>query len=127
MSTTDAQTRVLLVEDEPAAREASELYLTLSGFQVATAGSEAEAHEVAERAKPDILVCDWKLGGGGSGVDVARKIRHRYSIPIIFVSAHPLDELRQKTADIEVSAYLAKPLSLPRLVDTIVRVVSACD
>ncbi|MBT8078660.1 MAG: response regulator [Gammaproteobacteria bacterium] len=119
---TDAQTCVLIVEDEPSAREASELYLGRLGYCVATASNAAEALQQAATHAPDIAVCDWRLGDGPDGVEVARQLQQRYKTPIVFVTAHPIDELREASEDINVSRYLRKPISLPTLAKTIATV-----
>lgn len=113
------QPRVLVVEDEPNAREASRLYLLRCGNDVVTAGDAQSAIHQAESHEPDVLVCDWRLGEGGDGVDVAREIQERFATPVIFVTAHPIDELVEATADIKVSRYLKKPISLAILAQAI--------
>ena len=111
--------KVLVVEDEPNAREASRLYLSRCGHKVVTAADAKSAIQEAARLEPDVLVCDWRLGEGGNGVDVAREIQGRYEIPGIFVTAHPIDELIEATADIAVSRYMRKPVSLADLAEAI--------
>lgn len=106
---------VLIVEDEPAAREASERYLIFIGHEVATAANASEALEKAEALDPDVVVCDWRLGSGPDGTTVARELQKRYNVPIIFVTAHPIEELRDVTEDILVSRYIRKPVQLTAL------------
>jgi DNA-binding response OmpR family regulator len=110
---------VLIVEDEPAAREASELYLTYVGFDVATAANASEAMERAAEHAPDVVVCDWRLGSGPDGAQVARDLQRRHHAVVIFVTAHPIDELRDATKDINVSRYMRKPLQLSVLATAI--------
>jgi DNA-binding response OmpR family regulator len=110
---------VLIVEDEPAAREASELYLSYVGFDVATAANASEAMDKAATHAPDVVVCDWRLGGGADGAQVARDLQQRHHAAIIFVTAHPLEELRNATKDLNVSRYMRKPLQLSILADAI--------
>jgi DNA-binding response OmpR family regulator len=111
--------RVLIVEDEPAAREASSSYLGKRGFDVAAAGNISDALAQAAEQAPDVLVCDWDLGSGENGTDVARKLQRRYRIPVILVTAHPLESLRKATTDIDVLRYMRKPLNLASLAATI--------
>lgn len=113
--------KVLVVEDEPNAREASRLYLSHCGHEVTTAANAESAIQQAEEQQPDVLVCDWRLGAGGSGVDVAREIQRRYATPVIFVTAYPIDELVEATADLAVSRYLKKPVSLAVLAAAIAK------
>ena len=115
--------RVLIVEDEPSASEASKLFLSRRGFEVETATQADEAIEKALEYKPDVVVCDWQLGGPKSGVDVARELQQQNDVSIIFVTAYPLDELRDATTDIRVLRYLRKPISLISLAETIEAIV----
>lgn len=106
---------VLIVEDEPAAREASERYLVFVGHEVATAANAREALEKAEALHPDVVVCDWRLGDGPDGTTVARELQKKHNVAIIFVTAHPIEELRDVTEDILVSRYIRKPVQLTAL------------
>ncbi len=114
---TARQLQILIVEDETAAREASCRYLTIAGYEVATASSAGDAERAAGDTAPDVVICDWRLGGRRDGVDVARTMQQRYGARIVFVTAYPVEELRDRTRDLEVAAYLRKPLSLKTLVD----------
>lgn len=111
--------KVLLVEDEPAALEASRQYLSRSGWCVDAASNASQALQMAKQNIPDVLVCDWRLGDGGTGVDVARELQQLYPVKVIFVTAHPLDELREAAFDLDVLRYLRKPISLVILASTI--------
>lgn len=64
--------RVLLVEDDAAARDATSLLLRAEGYDVTAAGSLDEAvHKVrAMPAPPDLLMTDYHLGGNLTGMDV---------------------------------------------------------
>jgi CheY-like chemotaxis protein len=110
---------VLIVEDEQLAREASERYLDHCGYRVATAASALQALDQAADMAPDVLVCDWRLGGDLDGVYIARQLQQRFGTRIVFVTAYPLDQLREVTGDLEVARYLRKPFSLTILAETI--------
>ncbi len=111
--------RVLIVEDDPAAREATSMYLEYCGYKVAAAADARSALAEAHLLKPNLLICDWQLGGGDNGADVARELQKRYGLPVIFMTAHPLDELYDETADLDVLYYLRKPLSLGELAEAV--------
>lgn len=110
---------VLLVEDEPNARDACEIYLTWCGYDVRVAADVEEALQQAARTIPQIAVCDWRLANGDSGIDAAKELQRLYGTLVIFVTALPLDELRAASEDVEVLEYLRKPISLPQLARSI--------
>ena len=119
----DAATiRVLIVEDEPAAREACARYLGRRGYDVAAAAGAEEAFAAAREQPPDVIVCDWRLGVGGNGVEVARTLQSDCGAPIIFITAYPIDELRNQTRDLRVLRHFRKPLALNELADVIASV-----
>ncbi len=106
--------RVLIVEDDDFAREASARYLDYLGHEVSAAASAAEAQARADDWPPDVVICDWRLADE-DGADVARALQQRYAAPIIFITAHPLGRLRSETRDLKVARYLRKPISLVSL------------
>lgn len=107
--------RVLVIEDEAAARDAIHEFLRVSGHDVASAGTASEAFRNAERTPPDVVVCDWRLGDGEDGVDVARKLQKSYGARIIFITAQHLGALRRAAQDLDIELYLRKPISLQAL------------
>lgn len=118
-TTTSARKSVIVVEDDVAAREAVTLYLEHRGFSVVSAANAEDALRIAANDVPGIAVCDWHLGGGANGIDVARKLQQSYGTQIIFMTAFPIDELQDATNDIDVRAYLRKPLSLSLLAEAV--------
>lgn len=116
---TSEKIRVLIVEDEASAREASRRYLEFMGYVVETAASASEAESTATDFRPQVVVCDWRLAGTRDGIDVARFMKSSYDARIILVTAYPLDELKDRTDGMGVNRYLRKPISLTALADTI--------
>lgn len=115
--------RVLVVEDEDAARTATRRYLQYRGHEVAAAATVDEGLAKAELLQPEVLVCDWKLSGRRDGVDVARALRERFDLAVIFVTAYALADLRQRTGDLGAVSCLRKPISL----DTLAALLDATD
>jgi CheY-like chemotaxis protein len=50
--------------------------------------TEQAAFEAAVDLKPDAILMDYRLGGGGDGFLAARRIREASDIPIIFCTAY---------------------------------------
>jgi CheY-like chemotaxis protein len=107
--------RVLIVEDEDAARIATRRYLQNCGHDVEAAGTATEAMEKAEELQPEVLVCDWKLAGKRDGIDVARTLQKQYGVAVIFVTAYALNDLRRNIRDLGSVDCLRKPISLHTL------------
>ncbi|WP_143106713.1 histidine kinase [Cohnella sp. OV330] len=104
---------VLVVEEEPLHLELMVNLLISEGYRVLTARSGEEAMERLEgSARPDIVLLDVLLHGGGS-YEISRKIRRQYTpieLPLLFVAA------RTTPADVEAGLaaggndFIAKPL-----------------
>jgi two-component system, sensor histidine kinase len=62
--------RVLLVEDDAGVRLATQMLLRAEGYAVSAAASLDEALAQARQAMPDLLVTDYHLAGGTTGVQV---------------------------------------------------------
>jgi PAS domain S-box-containing protein len=110
--------RVLVIDDEPAVAEATGMLLELEGFEVRVANCESEALEHAAAATPDVIISDYHLRGGETGLGVVNAIRHRLSakIPVIFVTGDTgkLDKDRLDNA-----RFLSKPIRADELIAAI--------
>ena len=106
---------VLVVDDEVRIRDLVRRYLEHDGHQVVTAGSGAEALEVASRTSVDLIVLDLRLPDV-PGEEVAAEIRRRSDIPILMLTAK-VDE-RDRIHGLEMGAddYVTKPFSPRELV-----------
>ncbi len=79
----DLVRRVLLVEDDRGVRNAMLMLLAAEGYDVITAASLAEALQIAAHRDPfDLLITDFHLGGGATGVELIEALRARYGIDL---------------------------------------------
>jgi two-component system response regulator PrrA len=111
-----AQPSVLVVDDDPAIREALDRALRLEGFGVSTRPDGPAALESVEEDAPDVMVLDVTMPGL-SGVEVVRRLRAGgYELPICVLSAR--DELADRVKGLRAGAddYLVKPFELEELV-----------
>jgi two-component system, OmpR family, response regulator RegX3 len=108
-------TAVLLVEDEESFVEALTLGLEREGFTVHVARDGAEALDLFDDVRPDLVLLDLMLPKV-SGIDVCRELRARSEVPIIMVTAK--SEEIDTVVGLEVGAddYVTKPYRLRELV-----------
>jgi CheY-like chemotaxis protein len=103
--------RVLIVDDEHAVAEATSLLLELEGFEVSVASSESEALERVLVRPPDLIVSDYHLRGGETGVRVVLAVRERIRrvVPAVFMTG---DTAKAALVDsrIENATLLNKPV-----------------
>ena len=105
--------KVLLIEDEPALREALLDYLRHAGFVCEVAATYEQAHEKIKLYQYDCLLLDLTLPGGGTGLDLLRTLRADGArAGVLILSAR--DSLDDKVRGLELGAddYLAKPFHL---------------
>jgi DNA-binding response OmpR family regulator len=107
-------TRILLVDDEPLIIDSLSYSLEREGFDVKSAVDGNEALESVEEFNPDLIVLDLLLPDI-SGFEVCRRLREKYSTPVIMLTA--LGEEIDRVQGLEVGAddYLAKPFSFREL------------
>jgi len=113
MSTPDAT--VLLVEDEDSFVEALTVGLKREGFRVRVAQDGAEALEMFDIVKPDLVLLDVMLPKV-SGVDVCRELRRRSTVPIIMVTAKGSEIDTVVGLEVGADDYVTKPYRLRELV-----------
>ena len=113
--------RVVIVDDEPLARQAMRRLLAAhADVEIAgEAESLAGAIDAVGRTRPQLVFLDIELGGGGGeGFDLLAALEHP---PIVvFVTAYP-----QYAADafaVEAADYLLKPVEPERLAESLDRV-----
>lgn len=107
--------RVIIVDDEPPARERLRSMLAeAGGFDVAgEAGNGVEALEMVDRLMPDILLLDVRMPGI-DGLEVARQLASQPEPPaVIFTTA--FDEYAMQAFESEAIAYLLKPIRAEKL------------
>lgn len=108
------QAKLLVVDDDQGLRETLADFFELEGYQVAQAGSVAEARAQLNRSEPDLLLLDINMPGG-DGLTFAAEMRSRSAIPIIILSGK--GAMVDRVVGLEVGAddYLSKPFELREL------------
>lgn len=106
---------ILVVDDEDAIVDVIKSYLQRDGFQVATAGTGAEALSKARSLLPDLVVLDLMLPDI-HGEEVARLLREENDPGIIMLTAKSGQDDRIAGLSLGVDDYVIKPFSPRELV-----------
>lgn len=117
----DAQDVVLIVEDDPSILMVLSAYLSGEGYRVLQAENGEQAFEIlASKPHLDLMVTDFRLPGGISGVQIAEPaVKLRPDLKVVFISGYP-QEMRETDSPITRKApILAKPFDLDELQNTI--------
>ena len=109
---------ILIVEDEGLIGLDIAHRLEALGHTVAaTVGTVDEALQQAEGV--DIVLMDIRLDGPGDGIDAARRIRERFQLPVVFLTAHADRSTLERAKVAEPYGYLVKPVASASLQTTI--------
>lgn len=113
---------ILLVEDNEDNRIIYTTVLRHVGYDVIEAQDGVQAIALARQAKPDLILMDISIPeiDGWEATRILRKDPETSTIPIVALTAHALQDDREKAAQVGFTSYLAKPVE-PRAVVAEVR------
>ncbi len=107
--------RILVVDDEPAVRDAVQRALKLESYQVETASDGAEALKSLTVSSPDLMILDL-LMPRIDGLEVCRRLRAAGdSTPVLMLTARDSVANRVEGLDAGADDYLVKPFALDEL------------
>lgn len=106
---------ISVVDDDVSIRESLESLLKSMGFQVSLFSGAEEFLREGATTRTDCLILDVRLGGM-SGPELQRRLAaSRPPVPIIFITGHGTEALRQKVIADGAVDCLFKPFSEERL------------
>lgn len=119
--------RILIVDDDPDILRSFELAIRGDGAETATAGDGQAAINAMASFDPDAVVLDMMLPRQ-SGFVVLEKIAEEEDPPVVvMVTANKGKRHMEYAESLGVSAYLVKPVSLQRLIDTLTDLLEKDD
>lgn len=113
---------ILIVEDEPAINELIATTLEMADFETVSAYDVQTAHRLIVDRRPDLMILDWMLPQGTSGVDFCRLLKKDSStddIPIIMLTARGEEDNKVTGLDAGADDYMTKPFSTKELVSRV--------
>jgi PAS domain S-box-containing protein len=112
--------RVLIVEDEALIALDLERRVVRMGFDVVgTADNCAEAVEVFQATRPDLVLMDIFIRGAADGIQTARELGKFSDVPVIFITAFADSDTVGRAADVSPYGYLLKPFDDNTLAATV--------
>jgi two-component system CheB/CheR fusion protein len=118
---------ILVVEDDPEVRELLEIFLNREGYRAAAAPDGMAALELVARGavRPDIVLTDYNLPNGMSGLQFIAELRERFrrDIPAIVltgdISTGTLRDIERQNC-----VHLGKPVKMKELTQVIQRLLT---
>ncbi len=119
--------RVAIVDDDVAFAEALGLAMSLTPHLevVGRAHESTEAHELVLAARPDLVVCDYRLQDSATGIDTARRLRRDgYDRPIVILTSYLAPQVRREVETIPRTVAMSKREQITTLITNFGRVAS---
>ncbi|EKE75422.1 sigma-54-dependent transcriptional regulator [Gallaecimonas xiamenensis] len=114
-------TRVLIVEDDAALREALVDTLELAGFEVSVAGNGEEALLALKETQVQLVVSDVQMAGM-DGMALLRSLRKGYpELPVLLMTAHAKVNDAVEAMKLGAIDYMAKPFAPEVLINMVSR------
>jgi two-component system phosphate regulon response regulator PhoB len=110
--------RLLIVEDDEALIELLSYNFSSFGYDVRVARTGDEAMMVLDEETLDLVLLDWMLPDGVSGIEVCRRIRAKPEIkglPVIMLTARGEETDRVRGLTTGADDYVVKPFSVAEL------------
>jgi CheY-like chemotaxis protein len=111
--------KILVVDDEEDVAKALKVRLKANGYNVVVANDSVQAFTMANKEKPDLIILDVMIPGGG-GFMVAERLKQSmatHHIPIIFLTGISGGE--ERAYKVGASGYVMKPYHPEKLLETI--------
>ena len=118
--------RILLVEDQEMNRDMLSRRLKKRGYEVSIAVDGAEGVDKARSESPDLILMDMSLPvmDGWEATRTLKADEATRSIPVVALTAHAMSTDREKALAAGCDAYETKPVELPRLIETMEKLLS---
>jgi DNA-binding NarL/FixJ family response regulator len=115
-----ADTRILIVEDEPLIAESIAMHLANTGFMVSGIAYDGEEalHELQTNS-PDAAILDINLESSKDGIDIAQFINHHIRIPFIYLTSYSDNDIMQRAKATSPAGYIVKPFNKKTLLATL--------
>lgn len=116
--------RILIVDDNRDTVEMLNALLSISGYEIVSASTAAEATSRIATDRFDLILLDSWLPDG-HGVEVCRELRsYLPDLPIVFLSGAGLPTDLDEATEAGCNAYLTKPCDVDELMQVVERLVS---
>lgn len=107
---------VLVVDDSDTSRAGMRMAVEDLGHRCSVARGGAEAWELVQRDRPDMIVSDWVMENG-DGLELCKRVRASDGPYVYFVFASALDDKEHVLRGLDAGAddYLGKPIDVDEL------------
>jgi len=101
---------ILVIDDDPSIRDLVTEYLGDNDMRVSAAASGREMFDLIDREAIDLVLLDLRLPGE-DGMQLARRLRERASVPIVLLTGRNEEADRVMGLELGADDYVTKPFS----------------
>jgi CheY-like chemotaxis protein len=118
--------KILLVEDQEMNRDMLSRRLKKRGYEVSIAVDGAEGLEKARSETPELILMDMSLPviDGWEATRQLKADEATRGIPVVALTAHAMSTDRERAMEAGCDAYETKPVELPRLLETMEKLLA---
>ena len=104
--------RILIVERDPVISHVIERRLKIMSYEITgNVKNSSDAFRSLNSNPPDVIITDISLCGKNDGIFLAKQIRARYGIPIIFLYQAMEDSVLLSMKETRPDGYILKPFT----------------
>ena len=111
---TSTAPHILVIDDDPGVRDLVLEYLAKNDMRVSAGVSGREMFEIMDREAIDLVLLDLKLPGE-DGMQLARTLRERATVPIVLLTGRSDEADRVMGLELGADDYVTKPFSTREL------------
>lgn len=112
--------KILLVEDEQIVAQNLKDVLTKAGYEVfGPADRHDRGVDMFLKNRPDLILCDVKIKGSLTGIDLIRNLRIEHKFKVIYLTAFGDESLLAEAWKTKPEAFLLKPYTEKQLLVTL--------
>ena len=116
--------KVLVIDDDPAARQIMAAMLKQVGHEPHACGGLTEAIHTALTFKPDVLVTDWLLKSSHTGLEIAEALRASHpNIGLVFITGLPDNKVVSMARNLHPYRVVHKPCEFYQLFEAVQEVI----
>lgn len=117
----------MIVEDEVVIAIGLRKRLQSMGYEVCQLITESdEVIRSVEKENPDLVVMDINIQGKKDGIELAKEVRSRFNVFVVFLSGYPDAETERRTQSVDHSGFFVKPVEVSTLHQAFQKALGNC-
>jgi CheY-like chemotaxis protein len=107
--------RLMIIDDDPSELEILRAAFARDAFETVEVRDANEGFTLLEEAKPDLVILDWKLPGGGGAETLAELKLRNPDLPVIVLADDGDPKQRQIATLLDADEFLTRPVNAVEL------------